>query len=67
MKKSSLLLFSCLVTASVAEANVDSEGGSGGGQIIAEGTPEQIAKQDVSHTGHFLAPLLARGKRATKR
>ena len=43
------------------------EGGSGGGQIIAEGTPEQIAKQDVSHTGRFLAPLLARGKRATKR
>lgn len=43
------------------------EGGSGGGQIIAEGTPEQLAKQTVSHTGHFLAPLLARGKRATKR
>ncbi|OJA06320.1 excinuclease ABC subunit UvrA [Halomonas sp. QHL1] len=43
------------------------EGGSGGGQIIAEGTPEQIAKQEVSHTGRFLAPLLARGKRATKR
>ncbi|AQU84621.1 MULTISPECIES: excinuclease ABC subunit UvrA [unclassified Halomonas] len=39
------------------------EGGSGGGQIIAEGTPEQIAKQQVSHTGRFLAPLLARGKR----
>ncbi|TVP50539.1 MAG: excinuclease ABC subunit UvrA [Halomonas sp.] len=43
------------------------EGGSGGGQIIAEGTPEQVAKQNVSHTGHFLAPLLARGNRATKR
>lgn len=43
------------------------EGGSGGGQVIAEGTPEQLAKQDVSHTGRFLAPLLARGKRATKR
>ncbi|MGO1616067.1 MAG: excinuclease ABC subunit UvrA, partial [Halomonas sp.] len=44
------------------------EGGSGGGQIIAEGTPEQIAKQNVSHTGRFLAPLLARSKeRATKR
>nr|WP_298055008.1 excinuclease ABC subunit UvrA [uncultured Halomonas sp.] len=39
------------------------EGGSGGGQIIAEGTPEQVAKQKVSHTGHFLAPLLARGKK----
>ncbi|BBI58929.1 excinuclease ABC subunit UvrA [Vreelandella sulfidaeris] len=43
------------------------EGGSGGGQIIAEGTPEQIAKQNVSHTGRFLAPLLERGNRATKR
>ncbi|PAU70742.1 excinuclease ABC subunit UvrA [Vreelandella alkaliphila] len=42
------------------------EGGSGGGQIIAEGTPEQIAKQSVSHTGHFLAPLLKRGNRAKK-
>ena len=41
------------------------EGGSGGGQIIAEGTPEQIAKQSVSHTGRFLAPLLERAKRAS--
>ncbi|MBP5980914.1 MAG: excinuclease ABC subunit UvrA [Halomonas sp.] len=38
------------------------EGGSGGGQIIAEGTPEQIAKQSVSHTGRFLSPLLERKK-----
>jgi len=35
------------------------EGGSGGGKIIAEGTPEQVAKMAVSHTGRFLAPLLA--------
>ncbi len=41
------------------------EGGSGGGQIIAEGTPEQLAKQHVSHTGRFLAPLLERGHRAS--
>ncbi|HCR97056.1 MULTISPECIES: excinuclease ABC subunit UvrA [Halomonas] len=40
------------------------EGGSGGGQIIAEGTPEQIVKQHVSHTGRFLSPLLERGNRA---
>ncbi|SDM51722.1 Excinuclease ABC subunit A [Franzmannia pantelleriensis] len=38
------------------------EGGSGGGQIIAEGTPEQVASIDQSHTGHFLQPLLARAK-----
>ncbi|MBR9909103.1 MAG: excinuclease ABC subunit UvrA [Gammaproteobacteria bacterium] len=36
------------------------EGGSGGGQIIAEGTPEQVAKMKQSHTGRFLKPLLAR-------
>ena len=35
------------------------EGGSGGGTIIGEGTPEQIAKLHDSHTGRFLAPLLA--------
>jgi excinuclease ABC subunit A len=34
------------------------EGGSGGGQIIAEGTPEQVAKVRHSHTGRFLKPLL---------
>jgi excinuclease ABC subunit A len=34
------------------------EGGSGGGQIIAEGTPEQVAATKASHTGHFLQPLL---------
>ncbi|MBT5292357.1 MAG: excinuclease ABC subunit UvrA [Cellvibrionales bacterium] len=34
------------------------EGGSGGGQIIAEGTPETIVKQKQSHTGKFLKPLL---------
>jgi len=35
------------------------EGGSGGGQIIATGTPEQVAKVKGSHTGRFLAKLLA--------
>lgn len=34
------------------------EGGSGGGQIIATGTPEQVAKVKGSHTGRFLAKLL---------
>ncbi|GGD61555.1 excinuclease ABC subunit UvrA [Lacimicrobium alkaliphilum] len=34
------------------------EGGSGGGQIVAEGTPEQVAATEASHTGHFLKPLL---------
>jgi excinuclease ABC subunit A len=35
------------------------EGGSGGGQIIATGTPEQVAKNKASHTGRFLRPLLS--------
>jgi excinuclease ABC subunit A len=34
------------------------EGGSAGGQIVAEGRPEQVAKVAASHTGQFLAPLL---------
>lgn len=34
------------------------EGGSGGGQILATGTPEQIAAVTESHTGRFLKPLL---------
>ncbi len=34
------------------------EGGSGGGQIIATGTPEQVATNTDSHTGRFLKPLL---------
>jgi excinuclease ABC subunit A len=35
------------------------EGGEGGGRMIAEGTPEDIAAVAESHTGRFLAPLLA--------
>ncbi|WP_191412315.1 excinuclease ABC subunit UvrA [Salinibacterium sp. ZJ70] len=34
------------------------EGGSGGGQVIATGTPEKVAKNPASHTGRFLAELL---------
>lgn len=34
------------------------EGGSGGGTLIAEGTPEHVATVKASHTGQFLAPLL---------
>ncbi len=36
------------------------EGGSGGGFIVAEGTPEQVADHPESFTGEYLAPLLAR-------
>ncbi|WOG27454.1 excinuclease ABC subunit UvrA [Endozoicomonas sp. 8E] len=34
------------------------EGGDGGGQIIAEGTPEVVADNEFSHTGRFLKPML---------
>jgi excinuclease ABC subunit A len=34
------------------------EGGSAGGEIVAIGTPEEIAANPASHTGHYLAPVL---------
>ncbi len=37
------------------------EGGSGGGQIIAEGTPEDVAKDKKSHTARFLKEILKKG------
>jgi excinuclease ABC subunit A len=36
------------------------EGGAGGGRLVAEGTPEQVARNKRSHTGRFLRKLLAR-------
>ena len=38
------------------------EGGSKGGQIIATGTPEEVAEMKQSHTGFYLKPLLIRDK-----
>jgi excinuclease ABC subunit A len=47
------------------------EGGRGGGLIVAEGTPEQVAQTAHSHTARFLAPLLdltaARSERDVKK
>ena len=40
------------------------EGGVKGGEIVAEGTPEQVAKEPRSYTGHYLAPMLAKAKAA---
>ena len=37
------------------------EGGSGGGQIIATGTPEEVSKVKGSHTARFLKDILAKG------
>ena len=36
------------------------EGGAGGGRIVAEGTPEQVARCETSFTGQFLGPILSR-------
>jgi len=36
------------------------EGGSGGGMVVAEGSPEHVATIPASHTGRFLAPTLSR-------
>ncbi len=38
------------------------EGGDGGGQVIATGTPEQVAKVKASYTGQYLGPILTRDK-----
>ena len=38
------------------------EGGDGGGQIIAVGTPEQVAANPASHTGHYLRATLERAE-----
>ena len=43
------------------------EGGNGGGRVIAEGTPEQVAAVEDSYTGQFLAPILARSARTPQR
>ena len=45
--------------------DLGAEGGHRGGQIIATGTPEQIAANPASHTGRFLAKLLPASKAAT--
>jgi excinuclease ABC subunit A len=36
------------------------EGGTGGGEVLACGTPEQVARVARSHTGRYLAPLLTK-------
>jgi len=36
------------------------DGGVRGGEIVAEGTPEQVVKVERSYTGQYLAPLLTR-------
>ncbi|MEO8191563.1 MAG: excinuclease ABC subunit UvrA [Acidobacteriota bacterium] len=42
------------------------EGGDGGGQILAEGTPEAVAAVRVSHTGQFLRRIFVEAKKAAR-
>ncbi len=43
------------------------EGGDGGGRLVAEGTPEAVAKVKGSYTGQYLKSILARDKRRRKK
>ncbi len=42
------------------------EGGDGGGQVVATGTPEEVAKVKESYTGQYLKPVLERDTKLTK-
>ncbi len=44
--------------------DIGPEGGSGGGNLVGKGTPEELAGNAKSHTGHYLKKVLAKGKRA---
>jgi excinuclease ABC subunit A len=46
--------------------DIGPEGGDGGGQVVAEGTPEQVAEVAGSHTGRYLKPMLNGGKVAAE-
>ncbi|MGA8446454.1 MAG: hypothetical protein WB766_14885 [Roseiarcus sp.] len=55
-----------------ADSTVDmgAEGADAGGEVVAQGTPEQIARNPKSYTGQYLKPVLARkgkgGRRAAE-
>ena len=46
--------------------DIGPEGGDGGGMIVAEGTPEEVAQVERSHTGRYLKPMLFGGKVAAE-
>ena len=43
--------------------DIGPEGGDGGGQVVATGTPEAVAEVEGSHTGRYLRPMLASRRR----
>ncbi len=46
--------------------DIGPEGGDGGGEIVAAGTPEEVAEDPRSHTGHYLKAILARHRHAAE-
>jgi excinuclease ABC subunit A len=42
--------------------DIGPDGGSGGGEIVAEGTPEDVAENPASVTGRYLRPVLPETK-----
>ncbi len=46
--------------------DIGPEGGDGGGQLVASGTPEQVAEVEASHTGRYLRPMLRQGSIAAE-
>jgi excinuclease ABC subunit A len=43
------------------------EGGFRGGEVVAEGTPEEVAKVEASYTGQYLAEILASNRTPVKK
>ena len=46
--------------------DIGPEGGDGGGEIVATGTPEDVAEVERSHTGRYLVPMLKAGRVAAE-
>jgi len=46
--------------------DIGPEGGDGGGQVVAKGTPEQVAEVEGSYTGKYLKPMLSPRKVAAE-
>jgi excinuclease ABC subunit A len=46
--------------------DIGPEGGDGGGQVVATGTPEDVARVADSHTGRYLRPMLSPRKVAAE-
>jgi excinuclease ABC subunit A len=47
--------------------DIGPEGGDGGGEIVAVGTPEDVANEKRSHTGHYLKDMLKPKKPPAKK